>query len=89
VEAECLIPPRALLDEIHKIESEGGRTRTVRWEDRTLDIDIIFFGDKIIAERGLAIPHPDYANRSFVLEPIKEIAPDFVCPVTRKRMSDL
>lgn len=88
VELECLLSPRALLTAIHKIEEEGGRTRTVRWEDRTLDIDIIFFGDKIISENGISIPHPDYANRPFVLIPVKEIAPDFVCPVTRKRMSD-
>jgi dihydroneopterin aldolase/2-amino-4-hydroxy-6-hydroxymethyldihydropteridine diphosphokinase len=86
---ECLLPAGELLNVIHKIEEEGGRKRALRWGDRTLDIDIVFFGDKIITCGGLAVPHPDYANRSFVINPIKEIAPDFVCPVTRKRMSDL
>jgi 2-amino-4-hydroxy-6-hydroxymethyldihydropteridine diphosphokinase len=78
-----------LLDIIHQIEGAAGRVRKERWGDRTLDIDIVFFGDKIIRQRGLSIPHPDYANRDFVLTPIKEIAPDFVCPLTGKRMSDM
>lgn len=89
VEAECLISPRELLGEIHKIESAYGRVRAKRWGDRTLDIDIIFFGGKIIEEEGLCVPHPDYSNRAFVLEPIKQIAPDFVCPVAHKRIADL
>lgn len=88
-EAECLLSPWELLEAIHRTEEQAGRVRKVRWEDRTLDIDIIFFGGRIIAKDGLAVPHPDYSNRDFVLIPVKEIAPDFVCPVTRKRMSDL
>ncbi len=63
--------------------------RTKRWGDRTLDIDIIFFGDMIIAEEGLCIPHPDYKNRDFVLRPLKQIAPDFVCPLTHLRIADM
>lgn len=89
VEIETYLPPRALLDEIHRIESEGKRVRTVRWGDRTLDIDIVFYGDKIICEDGLIIPHADYKNRSFVLQPLKEIAPHFVCPLTGKRLCEL
>jgi 2-amino-4-hydroxy-6-hydroxymethyldihydropteridine diphosphokinase len=88
-EVECLISPDALLNAIHEVEKAGGRVRGERWDDRTLDIDIVFFGDKIITESGLSIPHPDYKNRDFVLIPIKEIAPDFVCPDTRLRVSDL
>lgn len=88
-EIETYLSPRALLDEIHRIESEGGRVRTVHWEDRTLDIDIIFFGNKVVGEDGLVIPHPDYKNRPFVLEPLKEIAPYFVCPLTKKRLCEL
>lgn len=87
--AECLLSPRELLEIIHKIESGFGRVRKERWGDRTLDIDIVFFGDKIIAEEGLSVPHPDYQSRPFVINPVKEIAPGFVCPLTRKRMSDL
>lgn len=87
--AECLIPARRLLQEIHKIEAELGRVRNKRWGDRTADIDIVFFGNKIIEEEGLCIPHPDYASRGFVLGPLKEIAPDFVCPLYHKRMADI
>lgn len=87
--AECLLSPRGLLENIRKIESGFGRVRKERWGDRTLDIDIVFFGNKIIAEEGLSVPHPDYQNRPFVINPVKEIASGFVCPLTRKRMSDL
>jgi 2-amino-4-hydroxy-6-hydroxymethyldihydropteridine diphosphokinase len=89
VEVECMLPPKKLLDEIHLIEKEGGRERNKRWDDRTLDIDIVFFGNRIIREDGLSVPHPDYINRDFVLLPIKEIAPDFVCPDNGKRIADL
>lgn len=86
---DCLLTPGELLEVIHKIEAEGGRTRTVRWGDRTLDIDIVFFGNKIIEEEGLCVPHPDYLSRDFVITPLKEIIPDFVCPLTHKRVSDI
>ncbi|MCH5147806.1 MAG: 2-amino-4-hydroxy-6-hydroxymethyldihydropteridine diphosphokinase [Clostridiales bacterium] len=88
-EIQTYLTPGALLEEIHAIESEGKRERTVRWGDRTLDIDIIFFGDKIICEDNLTIPHADYKNRPFVLQPLKEIAPDFVCPLIGKRLCEL
>ena len=88
-EIETYLSPHALLDEIHRIESEGGRVRTLRWGDRTLDIDIVFYGDKVICDEKLTIPHADYKNRSFVIEPLKEIAPGFVCPLTRKRLCEL
>ena len=87
--AECLITPRELLAAIHKIEADYQRVRDKRWGDRTLDIDIIFFGNKIIAEAGLCIPHPDYYNRPFVIQPLKQIAPDLVCPRLLKRIADL
>ena len=80
-EIETYLPPRALLDEIHRIEAEGERIRNLRWDDRTLDIDIIFY--------GLTVPHTDYKNRTFVLGPLSEIAPDFICPVNGKKVSQL
>ncbi|MDE6790859.1 MAG: 2-amino-4-hydroxy-6-hydroxymethyldihydropteridine diphosphokinase [Clostridia bacterium] len=86
---ECLISPRELLNNIHGIEAKFGRKREVRWGDRTLDIDIIFFGNKVVREEGLSIPHPDYQNRDFVLIPVKQIVPGFVCPFTGKRVSDI
>ena len=73
---ETFLPPHALLDEIHRIEEECDRVRGKRWDDRTLDIDIIFYGDRKICDENLTIPHPDYRNRDFVLKPLKSIVPD-------------
>lgn len=89
VEVETYLPPRALLFEIHRIEAAGERSRTLRWDDRTLDIDIIFYGREVLCEEGLTIPHVDYMNRDFVIAPLKEIAPDFLCPVTGVRVKNL
>lgn len=89
VKCYCILSPRELLNAVHKIENDFGRVRNKRWDDRTLDIDIIFFGNKIIEDDDLCIPHPDYQNRAFVIEPLKEIAPSFVCPRLHKRISDI
>ena len=72
---KTFLPPHSLLDEIHAIEEKCGRVRQKRWDDRTLDIDIIFYGDKVIRDEVLTIPHPDYKNRDFVIKPLKSIAP--------------
>jgi len=76
-EIETYLSPFALLDEIHRIEAECGRVRKKRWGDRTLDIDIIFYGSRVINTDRLSVPHPDYAKRDFVVKPLKEIAPQF------------
>lgn len=89
VELDCFLSPRALLDKIHTIESHLGRTRNVRWADRSIDIDIIFFGDKVIAEDGIGIPHPLYMGRTFVTKPLKELCPEKICPLTHKAVKDM
>lgn len=83
------LSPYELLDYIHKTEELADRDRSIHWGDRTLDIDIIFFGDTIVDDERLVIPHPDYANRDFVLRPLCEIAPNFICPISKKRISQL
>lgn len=88
-EISTYLPPARLLEEIHRIEAECGRKRLVRWGDRTLDIDIIFYGRRIIEEDNLSVPHPRYAEREFVIRPLKEIAPEFVCPLGHIKMKDL
>ncbi|MDR2402056.1 MAG: 2-amino-4-hydroxy-6-hydroxymethyldihydropteridine diphosphokinase [Cytophagales bacterium] len=71
------LEPEELLDQTSKIELMGGRTRGAIWgEDRTLDIDIIFFGNKKIATDRLIVPHYDWKNRDFVKIPLKDIAPN-------------
>lgn len=89
VEIQTLLSPHQLLDTIHAIEKECGRVRDKRWGDRTLDIDIVFFGKRIIAEDDLVIPHPEYHNRDFVLTPLKQIAPDFICPKLLKPVKEI
>ncbi len=89
VVAQCFLSARELLGDIHEIESSLGRQRLRRWDDRTADIDIIFFGDEIIAEEGLAVPHPHYAERDFVIQPLKEICPEWICPLSHKAVKDM
>lgn len=88
-EAETLYSPERFLEFIQTVERECGRQRTVRWGDRTLDVDVIFFGNKIIRTPKLIVPHPAYSSRDFVLTPLKEIAPDFVCPLSGKAVKEL
>lgn len=88
-EIETLLSPRQLLNKIHVIEKECERVRDKRWGDRTLDIDIVFFGKRIISEDDLIIPHPEYHKREFVLTPLKQIAPDFICPKLLKPLKEI
>ncbi|GGE91549.1 2-amino-4-hydroxy-6-hydroxymethyldihydropteridine diphosphokinase [Mycetocola zhadangensis] len=74
------LSPRALLDVIHTVEADLGRVRLEHWGDRTLDIDIVTFGTRIVAEPDLDIPHPRAAERDFVLAPWLEVDPDAELP---------
>lgn len=69
----------ALLAVLHDVENEFGRTRTERWGDRTLDLDLIVFGD-LIEDGNLVVPHPRAHERAFVLAPWLELDPDAVIP---------
>jgi len=70
-----------LLHLLLSIEQEMGRQRLVKWGSRIIDIDILYYGQEIITKDHLKIPHPEIANRRFVLVPLQEIAPDFKHPV--------
>jgi 2-amino-4-hydroxy-6-hydroxymethyldihydropteridine diphosphokinase len=67
------IPPLKLLHTLKKIEKDLGRTKTVRYGPRTIDLDILFYGDRIINRKGLTIPHPRIFEREFVIRPLLEI----------------
>lgn len=75
-------PARAVLDALLDIERARGRERPFRGAARTLDLDLLFFGDAIVEEPGLIVPHPRLRERRFVLEPLAEIAADLRDPVT-------
>jgi 2-amino-4-hydroxy-6-hydroxymethyldihydropteridine diphosphokinase len=67
------IPPLKLLQALKKIERDLGRTKTVRYWPRVIDLDILFYGDKIINRKNLTIPHPRIFEREFVIRPLSEI----------------
>ena len=77
---ETDLDPRQLLQLAHDLEDAAGRERAERWGPRTLDVDILLYGDRIVDEPDLIVPHPRLAERAFVLEPLREIAPDWVVP---------
>lgn len=84
------LDPVSVLEKALHIEKELGRVRLERWGSRTIDIDLIFFGDDILNVEGkLTIPHPEMQNRRFVLAPLAEIAPAFVHPKLGKTVQDL
>lgn len=74
---------------ILKIETELGRIRTIKNAARIIDIDILFFNEEIINTQNLIVPHPEIANRRFVLQPLTEVSPDFIHPVLQKNMLQL
>jgi 2-amino-4-hydroxy-6-hydroxymethyldihydropteridine diphosphokinase len=70
------LEPRAFLDLCLSIEKDLKRIRDQRWGPRSIDMDVLFFGDRIISEEQLNVPHPRIADRAFVLVPLAEIAPE-------------
>ncbi len=83
------LDPRDLLEKISKIERELGRERREKWGPRPLDIDILFYGKRVIRDKGLEIPHPELHKRAFVLVPLMEIAPELEHPILKKQVDEL
>ncbi|MBM3777276.1 MAG: 2-amino-4-hydroxy-6-hydroxymethyldihydropteridine diphosphokinase [Acidimicrobiia bacterium] len=76
------LAPRALLERLLAIEADLGRTRPAPGAARTLDLDLIFYDQQVIDEPGLAVPHPRFRDREFVLAPLAAVAADWRDPVT-------
>lgn len=87
--AETTLTPREVLDVLLAIERERGRVRPFEGAPRTLDLDLILYDGRVVEESGLAVPHPRFRERRFVLEPLSEIASDWVDPVTGKTIGEL
>ena len=83
------LEPRALLEALMAIERERGRERPAPGAARTLDLDLILYGARVVEEGGLIVPHPRFRERRFVLGPLAEIAPDLVDPVTGKTVGEI
>ncbi len=83
------LSPEELLRACLSIEQAMGRTRTKKWGPRIIDLDILFYDDLILKQEELEIPHPGIAERSFVLAPMNEIAPEFIHPKLKKSIQAL
>jgi len=88
---ETTLGARDLLDALLAIEAALGRDRSTeqRWGARVLDLDLLLYGDEVIDEPGLRVPHPRMHERSFVLEPLAALAPGMVVPALGRTVSDL
>jgi 2-amino-4-hydroxy-6-hydroxymethyldihydropteridine diphosphokinase len=89
IEIETDDAPRALMAKLLVIERAMGRERLLPKGPRIIDIDILLFGDSVVSEKGLEIPHPRMAERRFALVPLAEIAPEAMHPVLRKTAAEL
>ena len=78
-----------VMQRILKIEKEMGRIRTIKNAARIIDIDILFFNNETVNKQNLIIPHPEIANRRFVLVALNELVPEMIHPVLKKSIADL
>jgi 2-amino-4-hydroxy-6-hydroxymethyldihydropteridine diphosphokinase len=83
------LDPLALLKELQAIERAAGRERPFPRAARTLDLDLVLFGDRVIDHPDLEVPHPRYRERAFVLEPLAELAPEWEDPVSGKTVGEM
>ena len=89
VEIQTDVDPKKLLSTIKSIERKLGRTKTVKNGPRTIDIDILFYGDHILKTKTLVIPHPSIQERLFVLQPMMDIDPGVIHPVFKRSIHQL
>jgi 2-amino-4-hydroxy-6-hydroxymethyldihydropteridine diphosphokinase len=83
------MPAKDILQTILAIELVLGRERKEKWGSRTIDIDILLYGDEVISEPGLIVPHPQLHKRKFAMEPLIEIAPKLVHPIFNRTIAEL
>lgn len=83
------LSPTDLLVWLKSLEQRVGRTASFRWGPREIDIDIIFYGDQVIDNERLTVPHPAFRERDFVLQPLSDLNPSLTDPVTGQTVSEL
>jgi dihydroneopterin aldolase / 2-amino-4-hydroxy-6-hydroxymethyldihydropteridine diphosphokinase len=89
LEIETLLTPSELLIFLKNAELELGRKPTFKWGPRTIDMDIVFYGDEIINSEDLTIPHSGAADREYLLLLLNEVIPDYVHPVLKQSISSI
>jgi 2-amino-4-hydroxy-6-hydroxymethyldihydropteridine diphosphokinase len=89
VETDCGLAPARLLTILKQIEVDLGRTPGTPWGPRIIDLDILLWGERIVAEPSLNIPHPELHRRRFALQPLSELVPDAVHPALHKTILQL
>jgi 2-amino-4-hydroxy-6-hydroxymethyldihydropteridine diphosphokinase len=89
VELRTTLSPRALFQLCQRIEAELGRVRRERWGPREIDLDLLLYGQRVVNEPDLQIPHPELARRAFVLEPLAELASGLRHPTLHQTIAEL
>jgi 2-amino-4-hydroxy-6-hydroxymethyldihydropteridine diphosphokinase len=89
LELQTALSPQETMQKILELEVGLGRIRNQKWGPRSIDIDILLYGNEVLNESGLHVPHPQLANRRFVLVPLAEIAPEMVHPESKLSISQL
>ena len=89
IELETNLLPETLLKKCLYIENQLGRIRSEKWGPRTIDIDLLFYEDKIINTELLVLPHPELHKREFVLTSLNELCPDLVHPILNRKIKDI
>ncbi len=89
IEVQTTLPPEKLLFTILQTEQKLHRVREVRWGPRTIDIDILLYGDRVIEQEDLQVPHPRMKERAFVLAPLSELAGSRIIPGTGQTVEQL
>ena len=89
LEIETIFSPNAVLHLVLKIETDMGRIREIKWGERSIDIDVLYYNNEIISTENLTVPHPFIQERKFVLVPLCEIAAAFIHPKLKKSNLEL
>jgi 2-amino-4-hydroxy-6-hydroxymethyldihydropteridine diphosphokinase len=89
LEIETVFSPNAVLHLLLKIEKNMGRIREIKWGERSIDIDVLYYNNEIISTENLVVPHPFIQERKFVLVPLCEIAPVFIHPKLKQSNLEL
>ncbi|HOQ39981.1 MAG TPA: 2-amino-4-hydroxy-6-hydroxymethyldihydropteridine diphosphokinase, partial [Fervidobacterium sp.] len=89
VEIDTTLDPQMLLDRLLAVENEMGRIRAEKWGPRVLDLDILFYGNLIVENDHLELPHYDFENRMFFVQPMCDLNKNFIHPLSQRTMEDI